>query len=74
MPNSTAERILECVRGLREGTTICPGRLARDLGFRLADLRATYVELANAGHLCISQRGRPVDPNTLKGPFRLGPS
>ncbi len=74
MPDSIADRILERLHGLREGTTMCPGRLSRDLGFKMADLRATYVDLANAGRLCIRQHGQPVDPNTLKGPFRLGPS
>ena len=73
MPNAIEDRILERIRGLRAGTTMCPGRLSRDLGGKLSDLRATYVSLANAGCLRISQRGRPANPNTLRGPFRVGP-
>ena len=73
MPNAIEDRILERVRGLRAGTTMCPGRLSRDLGYRLADLRATYVALADAGRLCLRQHGRPADPHTLRGPFRVGP-
>ena len=74
MPNAIEDRILERVRGLRAGTTMCPGRLSKDLGFKLADLRATYVALANAGRLCVRQKGRLADPNTLRGPFRVGAS
>ena len=73
MPNAIEDRILERVRGLRAGTTMCPGRLSRDLGFKLAELRSTYVALANAGRLGIRQKGRAANPNTLRGPFRVGP-
>ena len=73
MPEAIEDRILERVRKLRAGTTMCPGRLSKDLGHKLADLRPTYVALANAGRLCIRQRGHAADPNTLRGPFRVGP-
>lgn len=49
MPDSLEDRILERVRHLRPGTTMCPGRLSKNLGFKLADLRATYLALAAAG-------------------------
>lgn len=74
MPNVIEDRILERVRGLRAGTTMCPGRLSKDLGHKLADLRSTYIALANAGRLCIRQGGHPANPNTLRGPFRVGPA
>ena len=74
MPDAIEDRILERVRGLRAGTTMCPGRLSRDLGYPLADLRDTYVALALAGRLVIRQKGRPADPATLRGPFRVGPA
>ena len=73
MPDAIEDRILERVRGLRAGTTMCPGRLSRDLGFKLADLRATYIALAHAGRLDIRQKGRRADLSTLRGPFRVGP-
>ncbi len=73
MPDAIEDRILERVRGLRAGTTMCPGRLSRDLGFKLADLRSIYVALANAGRLCIRQHGHPANPETLRGPFRVAP-
>ena len=49
MPDTLEDRILERVHQLRPGTTMCPGRLSTDLGFKLADLRATYLALAAAG-------------------------
>ena len=74
MSDSIEDRILERVRGLRAGTTMCPGRLSKDLGYKLADLRSKYVALAHAGRLCIRQGGRPANPDTLRGPFRVGPA
>ena len=74
MPDAIEDRILERVRRLRAGTTMCPGRLSKDLGFRLADLRDTYLALASVGRLGIRQKGQPADPKTLRGPFRVGPA
>ena len=74
MPNTIEDRILERVRGLRACTTMCPGRLSKDLGFKLAELRSTYVTLAKAGRLCIHQQGHPANPDTMRGPFRVGPA
>ena len=73
MPDAIEDRILERIRGLRPGTTMCPGRLSKDLGRKLADLRATYLALADAGRLSIRQHGSPANPRTLRGPFRVGP-
>ena len=73
MPDALEDRILERVHRLRPGTTMCPGRLSKDLGFKLADVRATYLALAAAGRLSIRQHGRPTDLRNLRGPFRVGP-
>ena len=73
MPDILEDRILERVRSLRPGTTMCPGRLSKDLGFKLADLRATYLALAEAGRLSIRQRGCSANLRDLRGPFRIGP-
>ena len=72
MPDTIADRILECVGRLRPGTTMCPGRLSKDLGFKLAALRATYLALAADGGLSIRQHGRRADLRNLRGPFRIG--
>ena len=74
MPNTIEDRILERMRGLRTGTTMCPGRLSRDLGGKLSDLRAIYVALAKSGRLRILQKGQRANPDTLRGPFRVGPA
>ena len=73
MPDAIQDQILKRVCALRAGTTMCPGRLSKDLGCKLADLRETYLTLARAGRLRISQKGRQADPNALRGPFRVGP-
>ena len=73
MPDAIEDQIVKRVRTLRAGTTMCPGRLSRDLGFKLADLRETYVALAYAGRIAIRQKGRLADPKYLRGPFRIGP-
>ena len=73
MPDTLEDRILKRVHRLRPSTTMCPGRLSKDLGFKLADLRATYLVLAAAGRLSIRQGGRPTNLQHLRGPFRIGP-
>jgi hypothetical protein len=56
---------------LPEGATMCPGKLARDCGSTLQALRAELLALAAAGRVVVSQRGRPVRPANLTGPFRV---
>lgn len=73
MLDTLEDRILDRVRRLRPGTTMCPGRLSKDLGFKLADLRITYFALAVAGRVSIRQHGCPADLRDLRGPFRIGP-
>lgn len=68
------EQILAALARLRPGTTLCPGRLARDLGTTLAQLRPELGRLALAGRLAVWQRGQPAAWTGLRGPFRLGPS
>ena len=64
-------RILEELRKLRAGTTMCPGKLSVNLGARLAQLRSTFETMARAGQVVLSQKGRAVDPAEIKGPFRI---
>lgn len=68
-----AEQILQVMARLRPGTTICPGKLARDLGTTLAQLRPELGRLAETGLLSVWQRGRPAAWTGLRGPFRVGP-
>ncbi len=65
------ERLLERLRHLRPGTTMCPGQLARDCGSTLAAARSTMMALADSNQIIVSQRGKTVAPNSIKGPFRV---
>jgi hypothetical protein len=63
------------------GRTICPTEAARaaaeqrgeeDWHGRLSDVRAAAVRLSRRGKLAIYRKGKPVDPNTFKGVYRIG--
>lgn len=58
------------------GASICPSEVAKAAdpeGWRrlMGHVRATAVGLARAGRLEITRKGRPADPDTLKGVYRL---
>lgn len=38
----------------------------------LVPIRSTAVALAQAGHLVIYRKGKPVDPTDFRGVYRLG--
>lgn len=76
-PTTIATTILELVRARGPGKTICPSEAARRLATeRWHDLmpavRVAAARLYDAGQVIVTQRGRPVDPATVKGPIRLG--
>ena len=75
-----SDRALEAaILGLLErravGATICPSEAARvvatDWRPLLEPARQAARRLVAAGRLEITQRGRPVDPSTARGPIRL---
>ncbi len=58
------------------GKTISPEEAARAVdndGWRrlLPQVRATAVGLARQGRLVVTRKGRPADPDALKGVYRL---
>ena len=60
-----------------EGRSIAPEAVARAVagdGWRraLPQVRATAVGLARQGRLAILRHGRPADPESFKGVYRLG--
>jgi hypothetical protein len=55
------------------GATACPGRVARDVGRRLAEVRQVLAALETEGRLAVFQRGRPATLAALRGPFRVAP-
>jgi uncharacterized phage protein gp47/JayE len=60
------------------GKTVCPSEVARALGSSeeewralMAPVRRVASRLADAGEVEWTQRGRRVDPATVRGPVRL---
>ena len=64
-------QIMNRLAELREGTTMCPGRLARDCGSNLRLIRPDLLALAEQGKITLSQRGDVVTASNFKGPFRV---
>lgn len=58
------------------GKTICPSDVARSLSEDWRPLmpvvRGAAAELARAGQIKVTQKGRPVDALHARGPIRLG--
>lgn len=67
--------ILELLDRRAAGATICPSEAARavaaDWRPLLEPARQAARRLVAADRLEITQRGRPVDPSTARGPIRL---
>jgi hypothetical protein len=73
------EAILRLVEARGHGKTICPSEAARALGGPHPDgwgplmqpVRKAAVRLAHRGQLVILRKGRPADPDSFKGVYRL---
>lgn len=68
--------ILQLLDQRPQGATICPSEAARLVGGdswreQMEPARAAARRLQAAGRVVITQRGRPVDPSTAKGPIRI---
>jgi hypothetical protein len=68
--------ILGLLRQRAAGASICPSdaaRAARPQGWRalMDDVRAAAARLADQGRVEITQRGRPVDAGSARGPIRI---
>ena len=71
--------ILELCHKRGVGKTICPSEAAREIAGRdgdwrglMEDVRAIGAEMSNNGQIEITQKGQPVDLDTVKGPIRFG--
>ena len=80
MSRSIEDAIFAVLAERKTGKTICPSEAARAAwsgedpqGWRglMPQVRATAVGLARAGRLVITRKGRPADPNSFKGVYRL---
>lgn len=65
------KRLMERLKKLPAGTTMCPGKLAQDCGTVLEAVRSDLLDLASAGEVRLSQHGKTVNAQELKGPFRV---
>ncbi|MFN3523273.1 MAG: DUF3253 domain-containing protein [Phenylobacterium sp.] len=68
--------ILDLLAALPAGKSISPEEAARAMdpeGWRrqLGQVRATAVGLARQGRLVITRHGKPADPDSFKGVYRL---
>jgi uncharacterized protein DUF3253 len=76
LPAPIAEVLLRLLRERGPGKTACPSEVARALdpiGWRgrLADVRATVLQLESAGELVVMQRGSVVRASSARGPVRI---
>ncbi|MEL6968455.1 MAG: DUF3253 domain-containing protein [Pseudomonadota bacterium] len=61
------------------GKSICPSEVARALvgsnekewRLLMKPIRSAAVDMALAGDISITKKGKPVDPNAFKGVYRL---
>jgi hypothetical protein len=71
------EVILELLAERAADASICPSEAARRLAVGddwrplMEPVRMAARRLQRAGRIDITQQGRPVDPDTAKGPIRL---
>lgn len=78
MNAETVEReILRLTAARGQGKTICPSEAAKaaagpDWNRFMPLVRRVAIGLAREGHIIITRKGRPVDPDDFKGVYRLG--
>ncbi|PWH06057.1 DUF3253 domain-containing protein [Brachybacterium endophyticum] len=81
-PEELRERIRASLRSLlrkRAGSTICPSDVARIVGGpgetwrgAMDEVREVAAQMADAGDVVVTQKGRAVDARTARGPVRIG--
>jgi hypothetical protein len=74
--NPIEDTILSLLADAAPGKSIAPDQVARAVdaeGWRriLPQVRATAVGLARQGRLVITRHGKPADPDTFKGVWRM---
>jgi hypothetical protein len=76
MPSPVEDALIALLLPLPEGKSVGPEAVARALdpdGWRrmLPRVRAEAVGLARQGKIVITRHGKPADPDTFKGVYRL---
>ncbi len=69
--NALRRRLLDRLKKLPLESTICPGQLTRDCGTTLAQARPDLLALAREEKITLSQRGKTIAGDEIKGPFRV---
>lgn len=69
-----AEILAQCqARGAK--SSICPSEVARALApdwrALMPDIRRVAADLAEAGEIVVTQKGRTIDAHSARGPIRL---
>ena len=75
--NAVRDAILTLTAECGAGKTVSAEQAARAVSEEnflrvLKDVRAEAVRLAKVGTITIYRKGKPVDPDTFKGVYRLG--
>ena len=70
------DAVRRAVAAARDGATVCPSEVARDVApadWRplMQPVRDAAARLADAGEIEVTQGGRVVDVRTARGPVRL---
>ena len=76
MPNNIAQTILQMASQRAPDKTVCPSEIARtlfpdDWRKHMDEIRAEAIKLQNAGEVQITQKGKAVDVEHIKGPVRI---
>ena len=76
MTSPIEDAILSALAAAPAGKTIDPAEVAKALQPErwqrlLPQIRATAVGLARAGRIVITRHGKPADPDTFKGVWRI---
>jgi hypothetical protein len=74
--SSISDTIIQMATERGTDKTICPSEVARamfDTGWRkhMNDVRTAAISLQQQNKVLITQNGKPVDVNDIKGPIRI---
>ncbi len=81
MSETIEDLVLRLAKERGAGKTICPTEAAKaaaeqrgeeDWNARLPSVKSAAVRLAKRGGVAIYRKGKPVDPESFKGVYRIG--
>jgi hypothetical protein len=75
-PERIAEIVLRTARERGPFKTTCPSEIARELfpedwRNHMDEVRAVAIELHEKGKVLLTQKGKVIDPDHIKGPIRI---